>query len=231
MGGGPSITDGGASNDGGSVSDATAGDTSSSGTSSVGDAAGDSCNAIFTCVGQCSDDPCTNACYDKGSGAGKQKIDALVACLNDNACSDATCAKMYCSQELDECINDVSVSHDAGPPVTQGSIDSSLIGDWMGSSITYHFDADGSYFMVGLLVTPGACIAIDHIELTNHGVARTQGNMLTTTATTRKQVTTDCDGNQTTTMNAARTDQFTWSISGSTLTMVGDTGAIDYQKQ
>lgn len=229
--GGSSNTAAGSSNTGASTNDASTGEASSSGGSATGDTAGDSCDEIFTCVQQCADDPCANACYARGSAAGKQKIDALAACLSANDCSDATCAQTYCSQEVDACDNDVNGSSDAGAPVTQGNIDPSLVGAWMSSSISYHFSADGSYLMVGVLSSPGPCIAFDHIDISNEGVAETNGNMLTTTATTSKQVTTDCAGIQTTKTSPGDTQQFTWSISGSTLTMVGDTGSIDYQKQ
>ena len=230
-GGSPSKPDG-SSNDP-SPNDHSASGTSGGGDSAVGATAGDSCNKIFTCVGECTDDSCANDCYAKGSAAGQQTIDALLQCLDTNGCTDATCAKMYCQQEIDACTNDVTVNGNGngGPPVTQGDIDPSLVGDWMAHSISYHFSADGSYFMAGLLAPPGMCLAFDHIDFIDHGVAQTQGNVLATTATTSKQVTTDCAGNQTTKTTPGDTKQFTWSISGSTLTMVGDTGSIDYQKQ
>jgi len=215
---------------GGSAS-STGGDTSGGGNGAVGDAAGDSCNVIFTCIGQCADDSCANDCYAKGSSVGKQTIDALLSCLDTNSCTDAPCAKMYCQEQIDACVNDVSAPSDSGPPVTQGNIDPSLVGDWRASSTNYHFDAAGNYSMVGVLSTDGPCIAFDHITITNDGVAQTQGNVLTVTATTNKKETLDCSGYATITTEPGDTQQFTWSISGSILTLVSSAGAVEFQKQ
>ena len=143
---------------------------------------------------------------------------------------DADCAKMACAAEITACLDDVDAKSDAGA-VTMGNIPAELVGDWATTDIHYHFDANGNYFEVGVLASHGTCIAYDHIDFTDTGIASVSGNQLTTSATTSKQDTTDCYGTKTSKTYPGNTDVFTWSIQGTTLTLVGQTGTIEYQKQ
>jgi hypothetical protein len=205
----------------------------SGGTSSGGSVggAGESCNAVLTCMLDCPDDACGNACYANGSDGARQKIDALLGCLNASMCADAECAKMACAPEIDACVQDADVPVDSGPPVTQGVVPAELVGDWINHRGSYHFDAGGSYWFVGVLDSDGPCIGFDKIVYTHTGLASANGDGLTLTAQTVQKETTDCSGQVTTEMNPGHTSQYTWSIVGSTLTLVGESGAIEYTKQ
>ena len=221
-----SAEDGDDSDDSGDSDEGAGSGTSSSGT--VQDA-GDSCNEVLTCISSCPDDACATACYDGGSNGAREKMDALLVCLDASMCADAQCAKMACAAELDTCTQDVAVPVD-DPPVTQGMVPAELVGDWLGSRGSYHFDESGAYWSVGILSSDGPCVSFEKIVFTDTGVASTTGSNLTLTAQTRQQDTYDCNGQMTTKMNPAQTTQYTWSIAGETLTLVGESGAIEYAK-
>ena len=193
--------------------------------------AGESCNQVLTCAVNCADDACANDCYAKGSSSAQQKFDALLVCLNESMCADAECAQAACGDQIAACVNDVEAPQNPNtPPVTEGMVPGELVGDWIGNNGSYHFDANGSYFFVGILSTSGNCIAFEKIEFTDSGVAAASGSTLTLTAENRKQVTYDCSGQPTTATQPPETKQYGWSIQGTTLTLVGDTGPIDYQR-
>jgi hypothetical protein len=62
-----------------------------------------SCQQIFACALECQDTDCEDACYAKGSTAGKGQVDALIQCSKDNACEDGDCIVTNCSSEYDAC--------------------------------------------------------------------------------------------------------------------------------
>jgi hypothetical protein len=191
---------------------------------------GESCNEVLTCLVACADDTCQSACYAAGSDAARQKIDALVSCLNDSMCADDACAQAACGAQIDACVQDARVP-DSGPPDVQGAVPAELVGDWLSSRGSYHFDESGSYWFVGVLSSDGPCIAFEKIVFTDTGVASAAGNELTLSAQTAQKATHDCGGEITTEATAAHTDQYTWSIDGTTLTLVNEAGAIEYAKQ
>jgi hypothetical protein len=192
---------------------------------------GESCNEVLTCLVACADDACANACYAAGSDAARQMIDALVGCLDDSMCADDACAQAACGAQLDACVQDAGVPDDPGPPVTQGGVPAELVGDWMGYRGSYHFDASGEYWFVGVLSSDGPCIGFEKIVLTDTGVASASGNDLTLSAQTAQKETHECGGAIVTETTAPHTNQYTWSIDGTTLTLVNESGATEYTKQ
>jgi hypothetical protein len=221
-------------------SDSSADDSDDGGSGAGGDSGGtggaaadggESCTEVLACLVACADDACANACYAAGSDAARQKIDALVGCLNDSMCEDDACAQAACGAQIDACVQDAGVPDDPGPPVTQGAVPAELVGDWMGFRGSYHFDESGEYWFVGVLSSDGPCIGFEKIVLTDTGVASASGNNLTLSAQTAQKETHECGGDITTEATAAHTNQYTWSIDGTTLTLVNESGAIEYTKQ
>lgn len=110
-----------------------------------------------------------------------------------------------------------------------------LVGKWIADNTTYSFMADGSYFMVGILYSKGSCVAYEKIQITDNGNAAVSGNQLTLSAVTTKQDTFYCNNfgatPDTSKTSPGDTTQFTWSVNGTTLTMIGATGQIDFTKQ
>ncbi len=64
---------------------------------------GTSCTAIIQCALACNDTACEDACYAKGSAAGKSQVDTLLACAEENKCEDGDCITANCSAEYDAC--------------------------------------------------------------------------------------------------------------------------------
>ncbi len=64
---------------------------------------GSTCQQIFECALECEDVDCEDACYAKGTTAGKAQVDALIACSQANECSDGECIIASCSAEYEAC--------------------------------------------------------------------------------------------------------------------------------
>ncbi|MGI6394052.1 MAG: hypothetical protein ACOX2F_04890 [bacterium] len=88
------------------------GDTGNNGdTGDTSGSTGASCSEIYQCMIGCGQDgACQQACYEAGSTEGKQKIEALINCLNN--CSDKSggsddafqeCANSECANQIAEC--------------------------------------------------------------------------------------------------------------------------------
>jgi len=74
---------------------------------------GKTCNEIFQCISNCDtdDQPCSQACYDEGSAAGKATFDVLMQCFQSQCghLSDPDqfneCVITQCSNEVMECFS------------------------------------------------------------------------------------------------------------------------------
>ena len=64
---------------------------------------GSTCQQIFQCALECEDVDCEDACYAKGTTAGKSQVDALIACSQANECTDGECIIANCSTEYEAC--------------------------------------------------------------------------------------------------------------------------------
>jgi hypothetical protein len=65
-----------------------------------------SCGAFFDCIDPCAsgDGACIRACEDRLSDRGREDLDALQSCYDQNQCQDADCIRDNCSPELDRCV-------------------------------------------------------------------------------------------------------------------------------
>ena len=68
-----------------------------------GNTSGSTCQQIFQCALECEDVDCEDACYAKGTPAGKAQVDALIACSQANECTDGECIIANCSTEYEAC--------------------------------------------------------------------------------------------------------------------------------
>lgn len=68
-------------------------------------ASGLSCRQIVQCIGDCSDTDaaCSKACSDKGSSDGNAQYRVLAACIEQEKCTEATCAQDKCAASLNAC--------------------------------------------------------------------------------------------------------------------------------
>ncbi len=226
--------------DGGGADGSTGGEAGTSGDGgSVSAKGSDTCAQSLTCVAECpdNDQACIDKCDARASTAGATKLVALANCLDAQKCADATCAKAKCGPELDACLNDVSSGGTTTTPPAgaQTPLPSTLVGTWdsISSSIgfEYVFAADGKYTATSVYQAGSTCLAISKLVTSIDGVAAVDGSTLTLTPTHGSQSTTDCGGTtkDKTTSPSPRT--FTWSVSGTKLTLTDDTGSLDYAKQ
>lgn len=224
---------GGDDDDGSADGDSDGSGTGDPGSSTSGGGAddGNTCNEVLTCIVACADEACANACYAAGSDSARQKLDELVGCLDDSVCTDDACAQAACGTEIATCVEDAGAPEDTDPPVPPGAVPAELAGDWIGSAGSYHFDADGAYWFVGILSSSGPCVGFEKIVFTDTGVASASGGQLTLTAQTAQKETHECGGEITTEAMDAHTSHYSWSIAGTTLTLVNESGAVEYTKQ
>ena len=126
--------DGGAGNDGGAPSSAAA--------------PALSCGQILDCIGTCADadTACPDACAAKGSPDAQDEVLALATCIDKGACKDADCVGTMCQPELGACLQPTGSGGtpiEAGAAPVSGSVAPELVGNWVSSSMSYEFGADG----------------------------------------------------------------------------------------
>lgn len=170
-------TTNGASPDGGA---------SPSGTSDAGSTSGGlSCLDVLKCAGACPDtnaDACVQGCLDQTSKSSQPITSALVKCIDDNKCADATCIQTKCETELSNCLSDVKEVEGkptSGPPPS-GSVPADLVGVWaqvgLSTGSSYQFEADGTTIQAFSSETNYGCES--KIEVSSNGITTVSGDSL-----------------------------------------------------
>ena len=134
-----STTKGGAGPDGGTTPGSDGGATPA--------ATALTCGGIFDCATKCEEagTPCDDACLAKGSPAGRDAVNGLVACSETNRCADGTCLQTNCKTELTACVQ--SAGSSAKPlegSAPAGNVPAELIAVWKGLEESLEFRADGT---------------------------------------------------------------------------------------
>jgi hypothetical protein len=117
------------------------------------EAPGLTCLQILQCIVDCpeSDTACPDACADKGTPDGKEKVTAFATCIETEQCTDAPCVQEKCNESLTACTasstpktNGTALEGDAPP----GSVPADLVGSWAGANfgVTERlvFNSDGT---------------------------------------------------------------------------------------
>lgn len=193
-GGSTSTPQAGARDDGGASGSSFAGARDDGGASGFAGATDDgtvppllSCLGVLQCAGACPDesaDACVEACLEQTSKSSQPVTVALVQCIADNQCADASCIQGKCESQLSECVaDDASAAAQGEPPSGQtpsGSVPSALVGLWsqvgLTSGTSYEFSADGTTIQVYSNETNYGCDL--KTQLSSSGVTTVTGDSL-----------------------------------------------------
>lgn len=204
------------------------------------DAASQACPDVLRCVDGCGQDQaCTDKCVGGATPTAKQKYEAMVACMEQNGCTDAACGETNCASEVDACAADTSSSSSNGAksggngngntsPTGAANL-ADLVGVWRSvqtpepdTAYKLTINADGTYSLHFHYANPAnaTCSYFLTRDIVDDGKASIQNGLLVTTPTKSEQWMTQCSGTEsgkTAFENFPRTYQF--SLSGGQLTL------------
>lgn len=197
---------------------------------------GSSCSAIWQCATACQDATCAQTCADQGGPTSKQLFGALLACSQQNNCSDDACLQTNCANQVNACVSDAAMGagQDGGaPPMGGGSLPADLVGKWQSSDggVTYQFNADGTYLYALDYEGYGQCVVDVRKSVAEQGNVTLQGDTLTTMGTSRTTDTVDCSYQESVVKDSGQTSNYTYTLSNSVLSLTNDIGTITYTKQ